>query len=297
MILDTRKTIRQLKKKTAENINKEYQIFLTIFLVLIAIFITSKLWLPSDVKVMNSDIGTQKSMSESTSLILESWQYNKHDNYMEVSLKIKNADDAQDVKFNPTAHTNRNKSVPLNAYVAYSSNDLLMIQIKDVPQKWDVISLWVDEKNVLNSSPEDKKLETLKGANFFCDIREVKVNNSLKPQSELNYALKGICNQMSEIKKENSEIDNKIDLLNAEIKQLEFDISALKANQKYQTQDEIQKSNAAINSKKNKIDDTKNNILKYQTTIKDNKIKLQKLNQKLNDTKSGKIPPVLKKDS
>lgn len=295
--MDSRKKIRQLKKKAAENVNKEYQRFLTVFFILMTVFVTSKLWLPSDVKVMNSSYGTQKNTSASTSLVLESWQYNKQENYMEISLKFKNADDTQDIKFKSTAHTNRNKSIPLNAYVAYSSNDLLMIQIKDVPQKWDVISLWVDEKDALNSSPEDEKLEALKGANFFCDIREVKINNSLKPQSELNYALKGICNQMSEIKKENSEINNKINSLNAEIKQLEFDISALKDNQKYQTQDEIQKSNSTINSKKSKIDDTKNYILKYQATIKDNKAKLQKLNQKLNDTKSGKIPPVLKKES
>ena len=231
--MDSRKKIRQLKKKITENINKEYQIFLTVFFILMTVFVTSKLWLPSDVKVMNSSYGTQKNTSASTSLVLESWQYNKQENYMEISLKFKNADDTQDIKFKPTAHTNRNKSIPLNAYVAYSSNDLLMIQIKDIPQKWDVISLWVDEKDALNSSPEDEKLEALKGANFFCDIREVKINNSLKPQSELNYALKGICNQMSEIKKENSEINNKINSLNAEIKEFEFDISALKANQKY----------------------------------------------------------------
>ena len=295
--MDSRKKIRQLKKKITENINKEYQIFLTVFFILMTVFVTSKLWLPSDVKVMNSSYGTQKNTSASTSLVLESWQYNKQENYMEISLKFKNADDTQDIKFKPTAHTNRNKSIPLNAYVAYSSNDLLMIQIKDIPQKWDVISLWVDEKDALNSSPEDEKLEALKGANFFCDIREVKINNSLKPQSELNYALKGICNQMSEIKKENSEINNKINSLNAEIKEFEFDISALKANQKYQTQDEIQKSNSSVKYKINQIDDIKNNILNYQTKIKDNKLKLQKLNQKLNDTKSGKIPPVLKKQS
>jgi small-conductance mechanosensitive channel len=295
--MDSRKKIRQLKKKITENINKEYQIFLTVFFILMTVFVTSKLWLPSDVKVMNSSYGTQKNTSASTSLVLESWQYNKQENYMEISLKFKNADDTQDIKFKPTAHTNRNKSIPLNAYVAYSSNDLLMIQIKDIPQKWDVISLWVDEKDALNSSPEDEKLEALKGANFFCDIREVKINNSLKPQSELNYALKGICNQMSEIKKENSEINKQINSCNAEIKQLEFDISALKANQKYQTQDEIQKSNASVKYKINKIDDIKNNILNYQTKIKDNKLKLQKLNQKLNDTKSGKVPPVLKKQS
>lgn len=287
--------IRQYRKTIQENQNKEYTVFLSAFFVLFTVFLTSRLWLPSDVKIQNSEIGSEKNVTGGVVLVLNSWQYNMVARYMEVSFTIQGADETQDYKFIPTAHTNLNKATPMNTAIAYCSNDLLTIQIKDVPKKWQVISLWVKGQDVLNdgdsvTSSEDS--DDLEGANFFCDSRRVLVNQTLEPQSALNYALQSIYNEMKEVREDISSTNQKISAANAQISQLNFDISSLKENQKYQTQDEIQKSDSAIQAKTSQIDNLKNTILSDQAQIKTDQEKLKKLNQKMDDTKSGKLSPV-----
>lgn len=286
--------IRQFQKTVAENKNKEYRVFLFIFLCLFLVFFSSKLWLPSDAKIQHTAAGSERNVTASLSLTLNSWQYNPSAQYMEISYTIHGADETQDYKFIPTAHTNVNKAVALNTVVAYCSNDLLTLQIKNVPTKWQVISLWIKGKDMMagdgisDSSTSD---DTLQGANFFCDVRKVTINEHLVPQSALNYALKSIYKEITDVKTDITEINKKISMANTQINQLQFDISSLKANQKYQTDEEIQRSNSSIQNKTTQIDHLKNEIIDDQTKIKNDQEKLKKLNQKLNDTKSGKLPP------
>ncbi|MFU0831532.1 MAG: hypothetical protein ACFWUC_01110 [Oscillospiraceae bacterium] len=288
-----REKLKQVKEKSNRNQNRQYQIVLTVFFVLMTVFVTGKLWLPSDVKIQNSEPGTKKTVSAGTSLILNSWQYNRNDGYMEVAFTVQTSDKTQRLSFYPTAHTNVSKNVPMDVSVAYSSADFLLLQIKNVPQNWQVISLWVDtEPNENRSDPA-----ALTGANFLCDARKVEINNSLKPQPELNYEIQSVYNQIDAVQQEIYEQNQKIESANLEIEQLNFDIAALKADQKYQTQDEIQQSNAIIESKTSRINSLKNMIENYQTQIETAQEKLKKLNQKLSDIKSGTLSPYLRSNS
>lgn len=292
--------IKLYRKALTENQNKAYTVFILFFSVLFLAFLSSKLWLPSDVKVQNSAIGSSRNVTGSLTLILDSWQYNKAEKYMEASFTIRGEDDAQDYKFIPVAHTNVSRATPLNVSVAYCSNDLLTLQLKDVPENWQVISLWVKGQDTALGEPDTSSIaasDDLSGANFFCDSREVTVNNSLKPQSAMNYALQSIFNQMKDIRSDIVAQNKNITTSNAQIDQLTFDISSLKANQKYQTKDDIQKSNSAIQSKTSLISDLKLSIVNDQAQIKNDQDKLKKLNQKMDDTKKGKLASVLNPDS
>lgn len=293
--------IKLYRKALIENQNKAFTFFIIFFSCLYAVFFSSKLWLPSDVKVQNSAIGSERNVTGSLTLVLNSWQYNRDEQYMEASFTIRGEDDTQDYKFVPIAHTNVNRTAPLNVSVAYCSNDLLTIEIKDVPAEWQVISLWIKGQNVIDTDvsalASSESSDNLEGANFFCDSRKVVVNNALKPQSALNYTLQSIYNQMKDVKSDIASLNKNIATANTQITQLTFDISHLKANQKYQTQDDIQKSNSSIQSKTSQINDLKNTILDYQSQIKNNEEKLKKLNQKLDDTKNGKLSPVLNSSS
>jgi hypothetical protein len=292
--------IKLYRKALTENQNKAYTIFILFFSCLFLAFLSSKLWLPSDVKVQNSAIGSSRNVTGSLTLILDSWQYNRAENYMEVSFAIRGEDDAQDYKFIPVAHTNKSRTMPLNVTVAYCSNDLLTIQFQNVPESWQVISLWIKGQDAALGEPDTSSTavsDDLSGANFFCDSREVTVNNSLKPQSAMNYSLQSIFNQMKDVRSDIVVQNKNITAANAQIDQLTFDISSLKANQRYQTKDDIQKSNSAIQSKSSQISDLKITISNDQTQIKNDQDKLKKLNQKMDDTKKGKLAPILNPDS
>ena len=293
--------IKLYRKTLAENQNKSYSIILSVFICLFAVFLTSKLWLPSDVKIQNSAVGSGRNVTGSLTLVLNSWQYNTKKRYMEASFTIRGGDEMSDYKFVPVAHANVSRTTPLNVSVAYCSNDLLTIQFKDVPEGWQVISLWIKSQDVIDTASLDASSSEasvdLEGANFFCDSRAIAVNNSLEPQSALNYSLQSIYNQMKDIRSDIVSLNKNVSTANVQISQLNFDISSLKANQKYQTQDDIQKSNSAIQSKTSQVNDLKNTILGYQSQIKNDQDKLKKLNQKMDDTKSGKLSHILNSSS
>lgn len=277
-------------------------VFLVLCFLLFTIFFSSKLWLPSDVKIQNTAVGSKRNVSGNLTLVLDSWQYNRAKHYMEASFTIGGEDDTTDYKFVPVAHTNVNRLTTLDVSVAYCSNDLLTIQFHYVPESWQVISLWIRSQDVieedkLETASSESSDDTLSGANFLCDSREVVVNNNLEPQSDMNYFLQSIYNQIKEIKIDITSLNNKIGLANTQIAQLQFDISSLKANQKYQTKDDVQKSNSSIESKNSQVGNLKNLIVGYKSQIKNDQDKLKKLNQKMDDTKSGKLSPALDSSS
>lgn len=275
---------RSFQIRMKESSTMKYKVFLFAAFAFLFVFGTSKLWLPSDAKMMNTPIGTQLSTSTNTSLKLRSWEYSKLNQYMEITFDVQNNEDIQNLNFVPTAHTNIEKKKDMNASTALSIDGTLIVQIKDVPQKWDAISLFLQD----NLSPSDN-MQLSNGAKFYCDIRKVTMNNSLKPKTELAYQIESVENDISDTESDIENFVKQIQQENADIDQLNFDITALKENQKYQTDAEISKSNSVITSKLSEIDNHKNEILKIQNQIAEYKVKLQKLNQKLSDTKSGKL--------
>jgi hypothetical protein len=261
----------------------KYRVFICIFITLMLVFGTSKLWLPSDVKITNSKIGMEQTSSPNVSLKLRSWVYSKSSHYMEITFDVHNNLDTQSLTFSPVAHTNVAKKKDMNVTTALYKDDTLIVQIKDVPQGWDVISLLVKD----NFSDESNAM--VRGANFYCDVREVAIDESLHPMSELDYRIAAVQNQIDDVNAQIKDCNDQIAKANTDIDQLNFDIQSLKDNQKYQTPDEQSKSNSVISSKVSQIDTLKNNILKVQEQIKNYNDKLTKLNEKMADTKNGTI--------
>ena len=291
--------IKWLQKRMIENINYTYRIFLLLFSVLLVVFLTSKMWLPSDVSIQNTAVGTMLNTTESVGVRLQSWQYNPSTHYMEAAFTYQNSDNLQNIKFIPTAHTDTNKAVNLNVTVPYEHNGFLVIQIQNVPQNWNVISLWIDsqqEQTVDLTQPDSSigmntsrpSTHMQQGANFFCDIRKVVRNGSLKSQSSLYYSLKSVDNEISSVQSHMTQTNKKITAANLSIQQLTSDISVLNDNERYQTSDEVKQSKDAVQSKTTQINDLKNSIAQFQSDIKNDQLKLQKLRQKWNDTRDGK---------
>lgn len=294
----------KIKKRIAENVNRTYRIFLILFFSCMVVFLTSKVWLPSDVKIQNSDMGTTRTTTAGTELTLKSWQYNPDSRFMEATFTYQDSDDTQDIQFTPVAHTDTDKTVKMDVSIPYSSNGFFVIQFRNTPQNWHVVSLWIDstENQISDLTPDtdsgiastsgSESSETdagQQGANFFCDVRKVSKNQSLKSQTKLYYSLRSVDNEISADKKQIALTQKKIDDANLEISQLNFDISSLKSNQKYQTPDEVSQSNAAIQNKTSQISNLKNNIAQYQIDIKNGRQKLKKLKQKWSDVRDGKF--------
>ena len=102
--------VKRLQKRMIENINSTYRIFLLLFFALFAVFLTSKLWLPSDVPVQNTVPGTSLQTSESVAVSLRSWQYNPDRHFMEAAFSYQVPDSGRSIPFVLTAHTDADKA-------------------------------------------------------------------------------------------------------------------------------------------------------------------------------------------
>lgn len=280
--------IKSAQKRMIANTSRTYRIFSVLFVCLMLVFSTSKLWLPSDAKVQNTEIGTEKEVSPAVKLRLRSWKYNHADGFMEIAFDVKNSDSSQ-IVFLPVAHTNRAKTTALKTGVAYNNDGLLIVHIASVPRNWDVLSLWIKTSVNADSAGDATGTGNDNGANFLCDSRKVIVDDTLKSSSRLIYALQSIDNQITQVNSDSATVKKEIEKYDADIKQLEFDISALKANQKYQTPDEVKQTNNTIQNKSSKIQDLKDSTAGCNQKIKIYQEKLKKLKQKRDDTRSGKF--------
>ena len=291
--------IKRLQKRMIENINYTYRIFLLFFSVLMAVFLTSKMWLPNDVSIRNTAIGTSLSTSDSIAVCLQSWQYNSASRFMEATFTYQKSDSLNGLQFLAAAHADTNKVKALDVSVPYNNNGFFVVQIRNVPQNWNVISMWIDSKQeqpvglMQNDSGYESNTDSTgaamrRGANFFCDVRKVVQNNALKSQSSLYYSLKSIDNEISTVKTHMTQTNKKITAANLSIQQLTSDITALNDNEKYQTAEEVKQSKDAIQSKTAQINDLKSSISQFRSDIKNDQLKLQKLRQKWNDTRDGK---------
>lgn len=279
---------------------KLYRIFLVVFIALLLLFCTSKLWLPEDTKITNTMFGTKHSTSDAISLVLNDWQYNPTSNYMEAAFDVqqKNYIYSNSLRFTAELYSDNSQRTPLDCKVAYSDEDTLILQIRDLPPGWEILSLRIGDNSLelktaatgdLNASSSSNPFAAQADktpAHFNCDVRAVKMNTSLSPKAELDYAVDSISNhigqQNGQITAYRAQVAANLDT----ISMLENDIEGIKKEQPYQMDSELDDSNAMLQDKEKQIANLREKNQTYEESIADCKQKIQKLNLKLKDLKS-----------
>lgn len=293
---------------------KNYQTFIIVFVILFAVFMTSKLWMPDTSALDNTPCGTRAATSDNIDAGLHSWEYNPDKNYMEAVFNIEEQQYvySESLKYTLELYSDNSQKTLLNCSVAYSDEDTLIVRMKDLPKGWKVLSLWISD----NSDDVVKKADgqtssaapifnlSSSKANFRCDRRAVQMNTALSPKSEKDYAITSVLNLIAEKKQQIKTDQQGIQQNISTIGTLNQDIEKIQNEQSYETASEVAQSTTVIQDKENQIATLKKKNTDYQTDIGDCENKNQKLKLKLSDIRSGttrkystQIPDLLHDDS
>ena len=113
------------------------------------------------------------------------------------------------------------------------------------------------------------------------------MNTALAPKTATEYAVQSITKTIADQNAEVQAYQKQITQNKQTISSLQKDIEGIEKEQAYQTSSELQGSNASIQNKQSQIDSLTKKNETYEEDIETCKGKIQKLNLKLSDLKTG----------
>ena len=115
---------------------------------------------------------------------------------------------------------------------------------------------------------------------FYSDIRDIKIDDTLKKKSRNEYTKEVIDNEINDIKSKIEELNLDISDKKSEIEDINKKINLLEEDKKYQTESEIEVTENTISSNKTSIGNLENGIRKNENSIKELEEKINKLEEK-----------------
>lgn len=291
--------------------NKFYTALIIGLAIAFATFFTSKSWMYDDNPVMQTPYHTPISGLTQTELMLDKWEYSPKKELMEITIQTKHTG-SDPVK--PTfsfAAKERGTNVEYPVEIVFNQDETMVLQIKNVPETYRVVGLFVIEKRdkkVLEQEMKTAYLEKTSGSLdqdndeekltlpepkqkiIVGDYRKIKMNVALKKKTGIKYQEENIVREMKQVEK-------RIDLLTKEqiplqdqlMKELQNEIKQLEQEMNYQTEEEKQATVTTITSKKEAIQRTEKEKVDYQKEVETLKEKHQKLKEKLQDIRNGTV--------
>lgn len=259
-----------------------YMLFLVIALMTV-FFFTSRLLLPDDTPILNTQIGQPVPFGKTSELVLERWEYNSVKNFMEVEVGIENFAEIleKEIKIEAITRKDTKKSLPIE--VKLQTNDKYVLKIKNLPEDYHTVGLRFSFEEVTESgSGETAEQSTEKNeAMIYADYRKIKVNDKLKEKSKTEYLRASIEREIENTEKDIKDLDEKIEKNIQEKYALNRSITTLNEEMKYQIESEKQKTIGTINRYETKKSDLERENEQIRMTQEELGNKRDKLEEKL----------------
>lgn len=306
-------TEKKIKTKDKEKIKKRKQVrsrkkanttFCAVFVILMAVFCTSKFWMPDTSKTYTSAYGAKQASSQSIVMTLKKWEVNPNTNYMEAAFDVQTQDTDvvldQDLQFTPVLYSfdrSGNKDAQLTCKIAYKDNDTLVVQMPDVPADWQVLGLAVrDNSDTLMSiqaasNPKDNTdwfgQSSDDHAVFYCDNRAAHYNTTLKAATTKDYAVDAIETEIATAQGKIADCNTQIKRNKEAAASLQKAIDKIKNEQAYETDSELENSKSVLQTKQSQVQALSDSSKDVQSKIALYQKKIAKLNIKLGDVYNG----------
>lgn len=259
-----------------------------IFFLSFGFFLTSKIFLADQLDVLNTELGKEYNLNSNGKFTINDWIYDEEKNQMQITLITSDMRSyLSELEFQSVARSNLENQ--LETEVVYSSNDIYIVNIKEVPKNFQQVSLRLVKNNLdiskdfqeIEEKNEEKNNENII-TKIYADEKVVK-RDSISESNVRDYAIEVTKKMMKETEKDVSNIETEI--LNSEklIEKINGEITKLKGELLYQTleeqietNDKIYSLEKEITNKNREIDNLKINIASYET-------KEKRLNQIISD--------------
>lgn len=274
----------QKRKRLRTKIHIVYSLVAFFIIGGFAFFYSTKLFIADTVDILNTEIGKEFAINNLSKFTVNEWVYDEETNKMQVTLITSNlTDHLSDLEFVAVSKSNFKKSLPTK--VVYSTHDVYMIMIEDVPKNFGQVALRLVKQEIdldkmlsidtINSSESDEqaKIKDSILVSIYADQRVIETG-TVKQQKVKEYAFK-ITNELI------TETENSRELLMKDIQKntlfisrIKEEIEVLKKELIYQTTAEQDVTNNKIFSLENEIEsfDKKNSDILVDVDSFDAKI-------------------------
>jgi len=268
------------KTKLTTKKSRKYLLLLSFSFLIIIFFLTSKILLWDDSKILSTPIGSEQQLS-TQNLKLIRWEYNPEKTLMEIEIASKKASHNIEKELEYFSKEKMNPSILLPTQVVSQFENTTIIQIENVPLDFKAVALTIAEKLEETEGQTDKKNHEISEWKIYSDYREIKINNQINQKGDYQYKLEHIQNEIEQQKLEIKNIDKSIQLKLNEIQQFNIDIELLEKSKEYQTEHEKKQTDMDIQQKNYLIKSTNEVKIDLEMVLKEANEKLNKLNEKL----------------
>lgn len=254
----------QKRKRLRTKIDIVYSLVAFLIIGGFAFFYSTKLFFADTVDILNTEIGKEFAINNLSKFTVNEWVYDEETSKMQVTLITSNlTDHLSDLEFVAVSKSNLKKSLPTK--VVYSTHDVYMIMIEDVPKNFGQVALRLVKQEIdldkmlsidtINSSESDEqaKIKDSILVSIYADQRVIETG-TVKQQKVKEYAFK-ITNELI------TETENSRELLMKDIQKntlfisrIKEEIEVLKKELIYQTTAEQDVTNNKIFSLENEIE-------------------------------------------
>lgn len=235
-------------------------------------FFSSNLLFNKELNLITTEIN-QEMYLNNIAFSIKDRKYNPNNGLVQFTIKLKenslNSD--LDLDFMIREKNNPTEIIPCEVVqITYSD----YIVTTEISGNWEALSLTIKEKSEINDN---------KYVKFYSDIRDIKIDDTLKKKNRNEYTIEVIDNEINDIKSKIEELNLDISDKKSDIEDINKKINLLEEEKKYQTESEIEATENTISSNKTSIANLENGIRKKENTIKELEEKINKLEEKKQD--------------
>jgi vacuolar-type H+-ATPase subunit I/STV1 len=280
-----------MKKNKRKRINLStqwsniYVIVTLVFFLGFGFFLSSKVFLADKLDILNTEIDKEFNLNGNKKFTIKEWIYDEKDNEMQVTLVTSGLTSyLSDLDFKSVARIDIQDELPTE--IKYSSNDIYIVNISEVPKNFEQVALRlvkdeVDLEEVFEEETKNKKEDSVI-TSIYADQNVVK-HEPISEEKVNDYAVQVTNEMIDSTKKEIQEYQKEIEKNNIIIEKINEEISELKGELIYQTIDEQTETNNQIYSLEDEIESKNDSNKEIETNIKAMEIKIERLNQRKTD--------------
>ena len=237
-----------------------YWIILVIIVLGYAFFFTSKFLFHEEKILMYTELQTEQPLSNEVSLTLQKWIYSPNERAMMVMFSAKN-ESLQKLDLNwSTAERHNNTMLNLETEIIYPFENIVVVNISDVPENFEEISLslQLDSEDVANPVVQ-----------FYTNKNLVATAEKIGTYTDIDYRIEYLKIQKSDKEIAVKELSDENQMLLADNVVYQKAIEGMIENQKFETIAEIEETDSKIKAYQQQIDSNENIINKTRYKISD----------------------------
>lgn len=264
--------VDSIKSKIEKNKTVPYYFLSLIFVIGTLFFLSSNLFFNKELNLITTEIN-QEMYLNNIAFSIKDRKYNPNNGLVQFTIKLKdnNLNTNLDLDFTIREKNNPTEIIPCEVVqITYSD----YIVTTEISGKWDALSLTIKEKEEENDN---------KYVKFYSDVRDIKIDDTLKKKNRNEYTIEVIDNEINDIKSKIEELSLDIDDKKLKIEDINNKINLLEEDKKYQTESEIEATENTISSSQTSIGSLENEIRKNENSIKELEEKINKLEEKKKD--------------